>query len=372
MSLENEIRDVSCKKECGISIPNGGNMEIRRTILLLISMGLTALLAPATPQNIIFILADDLGIGDIRAYGGERCKIETPNMDRLAGEGMQFMDAHSSSSVCTPTRYSILTGRYNWRSRLKSGVLDGYDDALITPRRSTVASLLKNSGYTTAVIGKWHLGLTLPTYDGAPAKCTAKTPEELPSLCNIDWKGAIKNGPASLGFDYFWGISASLDMPPYIWIENDRFVGECTTIKAFHRRGPAHADFEAVDVLPTLTEKAVAFISKHAKEESPFFLYMPLNSPHTPIAPSKAFQGKSQLGTYGDFVMETDWSIGQIMQAVESNGIADHTLIIVTSDNGCRSRSTTFRKQHQYLFSNARSHRNATCDALPQRPLSGT
>ena len=203
----------------------------------------------ADRPNIIFILADDWGLGDVKAYGGDRCKIDTPNMDRLAQDGMKFTDAHSSSSVCTPTRYGVLTGRYNWRSRLKRGVLQGYSPPLIESGRETVPSFLKKNGYHTAMVGKWHLGMDFPTTDGKPARSTAKKSEQIATLCNVDWKGMIKNAPNSIGFDFFWGISASLDMPPYIWIENDRFVGECTTIKAFHRPGPAHADFEDYDVL---------------------------------------------------------------------------------------------------------------------------
>jgi arylsulfatase A len=306
-------------------------------LLALTALGLAAV-ADGSP-NIVFILADDWGMGDIKFYGGDRCKIDTPNMDRLAGKGMIFMDAHSSSSVCTPTRYSVLTGRYNWRSKMKQGVLFGFSPALIEPQRETVASMLKTAGYHTACIGKWHLGMGLPTTDGKPAKCSAKTVEELETNCNVDWKGQIQNSPVSVGFHYYWGISASLDMPPYIWIENDRFVGECTTIKAFHRPGPAHADFEDVDVLPTLVEKATGYIAGQAKSSKPFFLYMPLNSPHTPISPSKAFQGKSPLGAYGDFVMETDWAVGEVVKALEKAGLAKKTLIIVTADNGCSPAS---------------------------------
>jgi arylsulfatase A-like enzyme len=305
---------------------------MRLHILTILAAAIVAQAAPKQP-NIIFILADDWGIGDIKTYGGERCKIDTPHMDQLARDGMKFMDAHSSSSVCTPTRYSVLTGRYNWRSIKKQGVLNGFSQALIIPGRETVASFLKGHGYHTAMIGKSHLGMDLPTTDGKPAHAPKKIKDA--SECNVDWKGVIQNGPNSIGFDYYWGIAASLDMPPYIWIENNRFVGECTTIKAFHRPGPAHADFEDYDVLPTLAKKASAYIAEQTHTKNPFFLYMPLNSPHTPISPSKAFQGKSQLGSYGDFVMETDWAVGEVVKAVEQAGIADNTLIIVTADNGC-------------------------------------
>lgn len=306
----------------------------------------------ASRPNIIYILADDWGLGDVKTYGGERCQIETPHMDRLASRGMKFTDAHSTSAVCTPTRYSILTGRYNWRSRLKQMVLWGYSSPLIEPERETVPSMLKKNGYATAMIGKWHLGMDLPTIEGKPL--LAKTGE------NVDWKGTIKNGPVAVGFEYFWGISASLDMPPYIWIENDGFVGECTTTKAFHRLGPAHVDFEAVDVLPTLTEKAVAYVAEQAETEQPFFLYMPLNSPHTPIVPSAQFQGKSALGPYGDFVMETDWTIGEVVKAVEEAGIAQNTLIIVTADNGCSPAARNgFANKEQLKF---RINRSVTED----------
>ena len=299
--------------------------------------------ASSPKPNVIFILADDWGLGDVKTYGGDRCKIETPHMDRLAGKGMKFTDAHSSSAVCTPTRYSVLTGRYNWRSKKKAGVLNGFSPHLIKPGRETVASMLQNNGYHTCMIGKWHLGMNFPTTNGKAA-----------SKDNTDWKGQIKNGPNAVGFDYYYGISASLDMPPYIWIENDRFVGECTTTKAFlrpHRPGPAHEDFEAVDVLPVLTEKAVSYIKERAQADKPFFLYMPLASPHTPIVPSKPFQGKSPVGSYGDFVMETDWSIGEVVKAVEEAGIANNTLIIVTADNGCSNMARDgFKKKDQLIF----------------------
>lgn len=310
-----------------------------KTFFAVVSFALVSfqLLATNNP-NIVFILADDWGRGDVKVYGGEQCQIDTPHMDRLARDGMLFTDAHSTSAVCTPTRYSVLTGRYNWRSRLKSGVFNGFSQALIEPGRETVASFLKGQGYATAMIGKSHLGMDLPTTDGKPAKCSAKTVEELKTKCNVDWSGAITNGPNAVGFDYFWGFTASLDMPPYIWVLNDRFVGEPTTIKAFHRPGPAHTDFEDYDVLPTLAEKTVEFISRQSNKK-PFFIYMPLNSPHTPISPSKAWQGKSEMGPYGDFVMETDWAIGEVVNAIEKHGFADNTLIIVTADNGCSPAS---------------------------------
>ncbi len=273
------------------------------------------------PPNIVYILADDLGYGDVRCLN-EKGKIATPNIDRLAAEGMIFSDAHGSSAVCTPTRYGILTGRYNWRSTLQAGVLFGYDKPLIDSRQMTVGGLLQQHGYRTACIGKWHLGMEL----AAPAASSAWP---------VDFTKPILNGPASRGFDYFYGISASLDMPPYVYIENDRFTSVPTTEKTWLRKGPAAADFEAVDVLPTLVKKGAEYIAARAEAREPFFLYLALTSPHTPIVPAPQWQGASGLNAYGDFVIETDWAVGQVIKAIESGGIGRETLVIMTSDNGC-------------------------------------
>ncbi|SMP54190.1 Arylsulfatase A [Neorhodopirellula lusitana] len=286
---------------------------------------------PTRKPNIVYILADDLGYGDVHCLNPERCKITTPHMDQLAADGIIFTDAHSSSSVCTPTRYSILTGRYNWRSKKQGGVLHGFDQPLIAPDRVTVAGFLKEQGYNTACIGKWHLGLGLPTIDGKATR--GKNAD------NVDWRGRINGGPVDLGFDYYCGISASLDMPPYIFIENDHFVGEATATKEFHPRrvGPAHPDLEAVDVLPEISRQTVQYIQRQ-QADNPFFMYVALTSPHTPLVPSKEWQGKSQLGTYGDFVMQTDAIIGEITTAVDASRFAENTMIIVTSDNGCSAK----------------------------------
>jgi len=270
--------------------------------------------------NIVFIFADDMGYGDVQALNPKRGKIPTPQMDKLAREGISFTDAHTCSSVCTPSRYGLLTGRYCWRSTRQKGVTNGYSEPLIPNDRTTVASLLKSQGYRTAMFGKWHLGMNFPKKDKGKN--------------NIDWKGRIEGGPTDHGFDYYFGISASLDMPPYIYIENDKFVGECTTIKKFQRKGAAHEDFEAVNVLDDLAEKAVAYIQNQTTEQ-PFFTYVALNSPHTPILPSSEWQGKSDLGAYGDFQMQTDAAIGKIIDAVDAAGLRENTLIIVSSDNGC-------------------------------------
>ncbi|MBT8037983.1 MAG: arylsulfatase [Verrucomicrobiae bacterium] len=269
--------------------------------------------------NIVVIYADDLGYGDVQCYNPERGRIPTPNIDKLASQGMRFMDAHSSSGVCTPSRYTLLTGRYHWRTRLQRGVLGGMSPPLIAPDRLTVASFLKEQGYATACIGKWHLGMVMP--------------KPLTT-------GTIKRGPTTNGFDYFFGISASLDMPPYAFIENDRFTEAPTAVKNLlivngkdGRRGPAAPSFESEQVLPVLAQKSSEWIS--IQRDKPFFLYLALNSPHTPLAPTEAWKGKSGLGDYADFVMQTDGIIGEVLTALDHAGVAQNTLVIVTSDNGC-------------------------------------
>lgn len=274
--------------------------------------------------NIVYILADDLGYGDVSALN-KQSKINTPNIDAMANKGMVFTDAHSPSSVCTPTRYGILTGRYSWRTTLANGVTWSWSDPLIAPNRSTVASLLKKNGYQTACIGKWHLGLGWDKDTAGVADITKP----------------IKNGPTTNGFDYFFGITASLDIPPYIYIENDQSTSQTIdTIeerkgKEFWRKGQIGDDFEMEGVLPKLTEKAVQYINAEAQTEAPFFLYFPLPAPHTPILPTDEFKGKSGTNEYGDFVLMVDDVVGQIAAALAANGISDNTILIFTSDNGC-------------------------------------
>ncbi|MFN5291312.1 MAG: sulfatase-like hydrolase/transferase, partial [Planctomycetia bacterium] len=268
--------------------------------------------APNGAPNIIYVLCDDLGYGDVKCLNPQG-KIATPHMDALASKGMIFTDVHSSSSVCTPTRYGIMTGRYNWRTKLQSGVLGGLSPRLIEPGRLTVAQFLKNHGYHTACIGKWHLGMDWAIKEGKTV--TELNIEPASQVNNVDYSKPIKNGPNSVGFDYYFGISASLDMVPYTFIENDRVTKLPTVEKDFPmflgkeqgkcRKGPAAPDFEVEDVLPTLTTRAIDYIkgrAPEAKKGKPFFLYLPLASPHTPVAPTKEWQGKSNLNYYADFV----------------------------------------------------------------------
>ena len=278
--------------------------------------------------NIVYVFADDMGYGDLSCLNPDS-KIRTVHMDAAAARGMVFRDAHSSSAVCTPARYSVLTGRYCWRSTLKKGVNYGYDTHLIERGRMTVASYLKGKGYATGCVGKWHLGMDWALNSGDPT--------------DVDFSKPIENGPVDFGFDYFFGISASLDMPPYVYIENDRATALPDRItvdegdKTFWREGPTAPDFRHEEVLPKCAEKAEAFIDLHAGE--PFFLYFPLPAPHTPILPTPEFRGKSGTNEYGDFVLQVDHVVGLITAALERNGISESTVLVVSSDNGCSPKA---------------------------------
>ncbi len=287
----------------------------------------------AERPNIVFILADDLGYGDLRCFNPAG-KIPTPHLDRLAAQGMRFTDAHSGSAVCTPTRYGILTGRYAWRSRLQQSVLVGYSPPLIAPGRLTVASLLRRHGYHTASVGKWHLGLGWAIARPA-AFGDAIDPRGDPAAVRYD--RPFSGGPTTLGFDQFFGISASLDMPPYIFLRDNRCVGVPTTEKTYIRKGPAEKDFEAANVLPALEQEAVSYLDHRISgaEVRPFFLYLALTAPHTPIVPGDEFRGRTGLGPYGDFVAQVDAVVGEVLRVLDRNGLGDNTLVIVTSDNGC-------------------------------------
>ena len=286
--------------------------------------------------NIIFILADDLGYGDVSCFN-ENSKIKTPFVDKLASEGVMFTDAHTSSSVCTPTRYGILTGRYNWRSTLKSSVLSGYSKALIRQDRTTIAEFLKDNGYNTAYFGKWHLG-----WDWSITEEDSKGRDNLNAAPNVDFSKRVKNGPKTHGFDYSFGFCGSLDMAPYVWVENDKptMVPTKTTIdkgkQTWWREGLTSDDFVHEQVLPDITKKTVKFINENAKNNKPFFIYMPLPAPHTPILPVKEFKGKSGLDNpYGDFVIMVDWVVGEVMNALKKQGISENTVLMFASDNGC-------------------------------------
>lgn len=288
--------------------------------------------------NIVYILSDDLGYGDV-SFCNENSRLQTRNVDQLAREGVLFTDAHTSSAVCTPTRYSILTGRYNWRSTLKSSVLSGYSKALIESERMTVAEVLQAKGYHTAFVGKWHLGWDWHLLGDA------SNMDDLSSRLEVDFSQPVTNGPKDQGFNYSYGFSGSLDMPPYVYVENNRptTIPKDTTgsmdYKGFWRKGLVGSDFNHATVLPHLTNKAVHYIDEQSKSKQPFFLYLALPAPHTPILPLTEFMGKSNTNFYGDFVLQVDDVVGQIMSALERNGVRKKTLIIFTSDNGCSPRA---------------------------------
>jgi arylsulfatase A len=301
----------------------------------------------ATAPNIVYILADDMGYGDLGCLNKDS-KILTPNMDRLAKQGVYFTDAHSNSAVCTPTRYGILTGRYAFRSRLKKGVLNGFSKSLIEPGRSTVADFLKENGYETACIGKWHLGLDWAKLNPDQPIEELKTGEKMTIgfKDNVDFDGLVKGGPSDHGFDYSYIIPASLDMAPYCYIRNGKVVKNPTAITdgkseaagrgSMRRPGKMSPDFDFQQVLPNFVNESVTYINKQAgsKTKKPFFLYLPLPSPHTPWVPTEEFKNATKIGNYGDYVAETDFMIGKVMGALEKNGLAENTIVIVTSDNG--------------------------------------
>ncbi|HLT51173.1 MAG TPA: arylsulfatase [Arenibacter sp.] len=305
------------------------------------------------PPNIIYILADDMGYGDVSIYNPES-RIKTPNIDRLASEGMRFTDAHSPSAVCTPTRYGILTGRYCWRSRLPTGVLRGYGQALLEKDRTTAASLLKENGYTTAVIGKWHLGLDWvlkEEYKDSIKNASVQVGElGLITEINGDWIDFTKkptDGPLNHGFDYSYILPASLDMDPYCYLENDVLTalpneytpgndldtGSYAT-GAFWRPGRIVKDFDFYEVLPNFIKKAKEFVVSKSQGKKPFFLYLPLTAPHSPWLPKEDYVGTSGAGQYGDFVQMVDAQVGSLLKSLDENKISENTIVIFASDNG--------------------------------------
>jgi len=262
--------------------------------------------------NIIFIMADDLGYGDLGCYGAKH--ISTPHCDRMAQEGIRFTDAHSSSAVCSPTRYSVLTGRYAWRTWLKNWVLQEWMPLLIDPKRLTIASMLKQYGYATGCIGKWHLGLG--------------------SDINPDWNTEIKPGPLEVGFDYFFGVPFSHNSSPQlqVFVQNRRIYGLREGEKIQDEKVQKRVHRRLEDTAVEITKRAVNFIEQN--KDGPFFLYLPTTNIHFPLTPNERFIGKSGIGKYGDFVAEFDWTVGQVLKTLDDLNMRENTLIIVTSDNG--------------------------------------
>ncbi len=295
--------------------------------------------AETRPPNIVIILADDFGVGDIHTLYPSN-KLVTPNLDRLVQQGMHFTDAHTASAVCTPTRYGLLTGRYPWRTRLQEWVLACYEPPLIDEHRLTLPAFLKQHGYHTACFGKWHLGMNWP---GPQPSRMDETPNALHDA-PWDFTQPIRGGPTDRGFDEYFGVDAP-NFPPYTYIENDRVHVLPTD---HYRPDPKHPMLVAPifagapmapgwrfdDILPELTRRAVQNVRDQAKSARPFFLYFAMTSPHEPISPSKQFAGKSGIAPIADFLMETDWSAGEVVKAIDDAGIADNTIVIFTGDNG--------------------------------------
>ncbi len=289
--------------------------------------------------NVIVIFADDMGSGDLSILN-KNAKFKTPNIDALAKSGVSFTDAHTVSSVSTPSRYGILTGEYSWRSSLKAGVLRGHSPALIPADKPTIATMMRRNGYTTACVGKWHLGWEWATNDGKPANRT---------LSNVMYDTPIQNGPTTLGFDYFYGLPASLDMPPYVTIEGDlveNLPDAEYSVTTFNQcdndlvenpflRAGSYVDGEGPETfLSKFTGRVKELISKYNREKSPFFIYFALTAPHAPLAPSKEFEGSSGIGKYGDLMLEVDHTVGEVVDHLKREGLLENTVIILSSDNG--------------------------------------
>lgn len=300
----------------------------------------------AEKPNIILIYADDLGYGDVRCYNPDRGKIPTPHIDKLAAQGMRFTDAHSSSAVCSPSRYTMLTGRYHWRSSLQNGIVGTWKGSLIAPDRLTLGGLVRQHGYRTAMSGKWHLGWEWPIPDGKSSLLQAGkdgiATEEHLTMWRELFSRDIPGGPVDRGFDRYFGTCVP-NWPPFCFIEDRRTVGipsEFLPAKLFRdnqasTKGPALKDWTFEPILPAITGRTCEWIGEYAKGDKPFFLYMPLTSPHTPISPNEEWKGESGIGPYADFVMETDAMIGRVLAKLDESGLAENTLVILSGDNGC-------------------------------------
>lgn len=322
-------------------------------LFLLLALSLAA--APASRPNILVILADDLGYGDVQSYNPTRGKIATPHIDRLARQGMRFTDGHASSAACSPSRYTLLTGRYHWRTRLQSGIVDLWEEPLIKPDRLTIAGLAQKHGYRTAAFGKWHLGWDWPIaadqqrymrgLGGRQGKSkdklvTTPSSEHLAAWSAI-FAQPIAGGPITRGFDHYFGTDVP-NWPPYSFINDNRTVGIPTVLlKARHLdgyiasfQGPALPDWRFEDILGTLADRASNYIRERAERREPFLVYLPLTAPHTPISPSEKWQGRSGLNAYADLVMETDDAVGRVLAALEQSGTAANTFVFFSSDNG--------------------------------------
>lgn len=340
------------------------NLLLRQFILLCVSLILSScVLAHAAKPNIVYILADDMGYGDVKALAPQG-KIVSNNIDRIAEQGLAFTHAYTGSSVCTPTRYGLMTGRYPWRESVKLAA--NYGSRIMPEGQETVATFLRSQGYKTLMVGKWHLGTSWTMKDGTVMK-SRQSMSNNPTLTddlNIDFSAPFYGGPTEYGFDSWFGIAGSLDFAPYVYlvdnkatkIPTERLVGKH---RFGNRTGFADPDLQPSQVLGEFTKRAVATIEQQNKDE-PFFLYMPLNAPHSPVVPSKAFQGLSKIGPNADYRLEIDWAVGQVLDALEQTGLANNTLVIFTADNGTYPGATKEFKEAGHDTHDGRRGEKAT------------
>lgn len=291
----------------------------------------------ADRPNIVFILADDLGYGDVKAFGGSKCNIDTPHFDQLCADGMKFTNAHVTDSVCVPSRTSIMTGRYAFRfGKPERGGPWGFVGLRFPTTQHTLGQMFQSGGYATGYVGKWHLGTRMATKDGM-----------VQGPANTDFTKPIHVGPSDYGFQQCFFLPGSLDMFPYAFIRGKEWQGSVTARKgwsAFNRVGPAAEDFVDTNVLPTLCQEAGRFIEAQSRSEQPFFLFVALTAPHTPSSPEAQFEGRSRIGIYSDFVMNTDACIGRIRDQLRAAGVDKNTIVMASSDHGPGHYSGRIRK----------------------------
>ena len=323
---------------------------IKYLSILLAALAVFGANALAKP-NVVILYADDMGVADV-SYGDPKAKIQTPNIDKLATRGITFTDAHSSSGICTPSRFSLLTGEHHWRRF--HGIVGAYGESVFKPGEFTIARMFKEEGYATGAFGKWHLGWD---WDAIRKPGVAKNDTKAESY---DWTKPFPGGPLDQGFDYYFG-DGTINFPPYCWIEGDRFVTIPTkpVMKSRplaggggFRAGPMAEGWNPYDVLPTSTKKTVEWIEKREDDE-PFFVYLAFNSPHYPIVPNKEFQGKSDAGYYGDFMIETDAMVGKVVAALEKKGVLENTIVIFTADNGAEKLAFSRLEEFDHWSSGA-------------------
>lgn len=342
-------------------------MKLQRfSVFGLIGLLFASAVANAAKPHIVLIYTDDQGYGDASCLNPQ-AKFQTPHLDRLAREGISFTDAHSSDTVCTPSRYGLLTGRYSWRTKLKRGVFGAERECLIADGRMTIASLLRDHGYHTGMVGKWHLGMDFPGEQG-----------------NRDWTQPVTDMPLDKGFQYYYGIPASMNYGVLAWFEGRHAAVPPTlytakkpnaiAISDYRIRPPYEnspsdtkqklgtlgmevaSDFVDSQCLTRFTDKAIAWMKKHIETETsqPFFLYLPYTSPHKPVIPLAEFQGQGNAGGYGEFMIETDHHVGRVLAFLDERGLADDTLILFTSDNGpentWRRRKEKFQHRSNHIY----------------------